>query len=70
MEARERFDFQLLAAGVKREAAALTGDDLLAAEARTEEAEARLCLTWHAIRDTCQEMRRLHGMPGWRAHSQ
>ncbi|WP_203973404.1 hypothetical protein [Planotetraspora silvatica] len=53
-----------MAAQLKREAALLTGDRLLAAEARTEEAEARLCLTWHAIVDTATEIRQLYGVAG------
>ncbi|GII30923.1 hypothetical protein [Planotetraspora mira] len=58
MEPKGHFEFQEMAAQLKREAALLTGDRLLAAEARTEEAEARLCLTWHAIVDTVREPRR------------
>ncbi|WP_203887673.1 hypothetical protein [Planotetraspora kaengkrachanensis] len=53
-----------MAARLKREAALLTGDGLLAAEARTEEAEARLCLTWHAVAETAREMRQLYGVAG------
>ncbi|ETK33948.1 hypothetical protein [Microbispora sp. ATCC PTA-5024] len=64
MESRERFRFQKMAAQLKREAARLTGDRLMAAEARTEEAEARLCLTWHDILDTTWEIRLLYGVRG------
>ncbi|MCT9929165.1 hypothetical protein N5079_02905 [Planotetraspora sp. A-T 1434] len=64
MELRERFVFQEMAAQLKREAALLTGDRLLAAEARTEEAEARLCLTWYEIMDTTRELRQLYGVLG------
>jgi hypothetical protein len=64
MESKGHFEFQEMAAQVKREAALLTGDTLLAAEARTEEAEARLCLIWHAIIDTAGEIRQLYGVVG------
>ncbi|MEZ0074026.1 hypothetical protein [Planotetraspora sp. GP83] len=64
MELRERFVFQKMAAQLKREAALLTGDRLLAAEARTEEAEARLCLMWYEIMDTTRELRQLYGVLG------
>ncbi|GIH67576.1 MULTISPECIES: hypothetical protein [Microbispora] len=64
MESRERFVFQRMAAQLKREAALLTGDRLMAAEARGEEAEADLCLTWYAIMDTTREIRLLYGVPG------
>ncbi|MBP2705277.1 hypothetical protein JOL79_15785 [Microbispora sp. RL4-1S] len=53
-----------MAAELKQEAAQLTGDRLMAAEARTEEAEARLCLTWYEITDATREMRLLYGVPG------
>ncbi|GAA4563620.1 hypothetical protein GCM10023193_33200 [Planotetraspora kaengkrachanensis] len=64
MESKGHFEFQEMAARLKREAALLTGDGLLAAEARTEEAEARLCLTWHAVAETAREMRQLYGVAG------
>ncbi|MFC0862931.1 hypothetical protein ACFHYQ_11565 [Sphaerimonospora cavernae] len=64
MESREQFMFQKMAAGLKQEAARLTGDRLLAAEARTEEAEARLCLTWYDIVDATWRIRLLYGVSG------
>ncbi|GGO19156.1 hypothetical protein ACGFIJ_17920 [Microbispora bryophytorum] len=64
MESRERFVFQRMAAQLKRETALLTGDRLMAAEARGEEAEADLCLTWYEIMDTVREIRLLYGVPG------
>ncbi|WP_433497513.1 hypothetical protein ACQP1K_21560 [Sphaerimonospora sp. CA-214678] len=64
MESREHFMFQKMAAELKREAAHLTGDRLLAAEAHTEEAEARLCLTWYDILDTAWHIRLLYDLPG------
>lgn len=64
MESRERFVFQRMAAQLKREAALLTGDRLMAAEARTEEAEADLCLTWYAVMDTTRRIRLTYGVPG------
>jgi hypothetical protein len=51
-------------AQVKQEAARLTGDRLMAAEARTEETEARLCLTWHDIMDTTWGIRLLYDVRG------
>ncbi|GII58956.1 hypothetical protein Pth03_73450 [Planotetraspora thailandica] len=64
MESREFFEFQEMAAQLKREAAGLTGDRLLAAEARTEEAEAKLCLIWHEIADMSREARQRYGVAG------
>ncbi|MEW9533008.1 hypothetical protein [Microbispora sp. NPDC049125] len=64
MESRERFVFQKMAAQLKQEAARLTGDRLMAAEARTEEAEARLCLTWYDIVDATGELRLLYRVLG------
>jgi hypothetical protein len=64
MESRERFVFQQAVAQVKQEAARLTGDRLMAAEARTEETEARLCLTWHDIMDTTWGIRLLCDVRG------
>lgn len=64
MESRERFVFQRMAAQLKQEAALLTGDRLMAAEARSEEAEAALCLTWYEIMDTIREIRLFYGVPG------
>ncbi|WP_165900921.1 MULTISPECIES: hypothetical protein [Microbispora] len=53
-----------MAAQLKQEAALLTGDRLMAAEARTEEAEASLCLTWYEIMDTIRDIRLLYGVGG------
>ena len=64
VETREHFAFQEAAARVKREAACLTGDRVLAAEARTERAEAELCLTWHAIIETVRLLRLRYGVRG------
>ncbi|WP_327044455.1 hypothetical protein OG320_22145 [Microbispora sp. NBC_01189] len=64
MESRGRFVFRKMAAQLKQEAAFLTGDRLMAAEARTEEAEASLCLTWYEIMDTIRDIRLLYGVRG------
>jgi uncharacterized protein YjbJ (UPF0337 family) len=63
MESREEFMFQELAAQLKQETGRLTDDRLLEAEGRTEEAEARLCTTWHEIVMTVRRLRQAYGAP-------
>jgi hypothetical protein len=48
---------------VKQETARLTGDRLMEAEGRTEEAEARLCETYWEIITVVRRLRQLYGVP-------
>lgn len=58
----EKFNLRELKARVKRRLAGRTGNRRLVAEARTEEAEARLLKTRDEILDTVAEMRREYGV--------
>lgn len=58
----EKLNLREMKARAKRRLAGRTGDRRLVAEARTEEAEAKLLKTQDEILDTVAEMRREYGV--------